>query len=47
MENGARFLTGRIRFQRNIFVTKKWERSRKKMTGEGYPRKYVSLMREQ
>ena len=26
---GARFLTGRIKFQRNIFFTKKWERSRK------------------
>ena len=47
MEKGARFLPGRIKFQRNIFFTKKWERSRKKMTGEGYPRKYVSLMREQ
>ena len=46
MEKGARFLTGRIKFERNIFFAKKWERSRK-MTGEGYPKKYVLLMREQ
>jgi hypothetical protein len=29
MEKGARFLTGRIKFERNIFFAKKWERSRK------------------
>ena len=47
MEKGVRFLTGRIKFQRNIFFLLKNGNVPAKMTGEGYPRKYVSLTREQ